>query len=176
MRRPDGAALDADDRGDGPRLRSMTVADLDAVLAIEEASFRTPWRRDHFLHELRENRNAVNVILEGSGKVLGYACVWHLTNELKVNNIAVAAPHRRRGLGRWLMLRLLRRALDAGCRRVELEVRPSNLAAIRLYRGLGLVECGRWVNYYAQDGEDAVVMKGTIADLLDSRGEDPGPR
>ena len=65
-----------------------------------------------------------------------------------------------------LMLRLLRRAFDAGCRTVELEVRPSNRAGIRLYLGLGLVECRRRTNYYAQEGEDAVVMEGTIANLL----------
>jgi ribosomal-protein-alanine N-acetyltransferase len=171
MRRPDDAARDAGDPGDGPRVRAMTVADLDEVLAIEESSFHTPWKREHFLCEMRE-RDAVNVVLEGSGKLLGYACVWHLIEELKVNNIAVAATERRRGLGSRLMLQLLRVAFDAGCRHVELEVRPSNLAAIRLYSQLGLVECGRRTNYYANEQEDAVLMEGAIAKLLEHAGKE----
>jgi ribosomal-protein-alanine N-acetyltransferase len=47
---------------------------------------------------------------------------------------------------------------EQGCREISLEVRPSNAAAIRLYRNAGLVPIGRRKQYYSDTHEDAIVM------------------
>ena len=69
---------------------------------------------------------------------------------------------RRRGLGQWLLRRILREARDQGCRVARLEVRPSNTAALALYRRHGFSEIGRRKDYYRQDGEDAVIMEASL--------------
>lgn len=137
--------------------RPMVEADLEQVLAIEEASFGTPWRAAHFLHELRNNRWAVNRVGELEGKVIAYACLWCIHEELKINNIAVRQDFRGRGVGRWLLLCLLREGLRRGCECATLEVRPGNEAALELYRSHGFEEVGRRPNYYGP-GEDALLM------------------
>ena len=115
---------------EGLVLRPMRVSDVDQILQIEKSSFATPWQSQHFLHEIRENRWAVNLDVE-----------------------------RRRGVGRWLLLCVLGDAIARGCRSATLEVRPSNEAALALYRVHGFVEIGRRKGYYAAEGEDAIVMQ-----------------
>jgi ribosomal-protein-alanine N-acetyltransferase len=147
---------------DGAQLAPLGEEDLDEVLEIENASFRSPWRREHFQFEIDENRWAVNRVVRRGSCVLAYACVWQIDDELKINNIAVHPVHRRRGLGRWLLRRILADARRGGCRVARLEVRPSNRAALELYRDHGFSEIGRRKGYYRKEGEDAVVMEARL--------------
>jgi ribosomal-protein-alanine N-acetyltransferase len=136
----------------------MRVTDVEQVVKIERASFASPWKPEHFLHEILENEWALNRVVEAGGEVVAYACVWCLQDELKINNIAVDRGARRQGVGRWLLVSLLAEAISRGCRSATLEVRPSNEAALALYRDFGFVELGRRKGYYAAEGEDAIVM------------------
>lgn len=145
------------------RLRSMREDDLDAVLTIERDSFPSPWSRENFLYEIRLNRAAANWVLEQRGAIIGCACVWFRGPELKINNLVVHRDHRRRGIGERLLLALLAKARERGCRTVRLEVRPSNRAAFSLYLKHGFVEVGRCKNYYRLEGEDALLLERVIA-------------
>ena len=143
----------------GARLDAMRPADVERVLEIEHASFATPWRSEHFLHEISENRFALNPVVRVDDVVQAYACVWEIDEELWINNLAVAKHHRRRGLGRWLLRRVLDGARERGCRVARLEVRPTNRGARGLYEAHGFREVGRRKGYYQSEGEDAIVME-----------------
>lgn len=145
------------------RLRAMREDDLDAVLAIERDCFPSPWSRENFLYEIRHNRAAANWILEQEREILGYACVWFLGPELKINNLAIRGERRRQGLGEGLLRALLDKARELGCRTAQLEVRPSNRAALALYRKHGFIEVGRRKNYYRAEGEDAILLERAVA-------------
>lgn len=136
----------------------MKASDLDDVLAIERESFPAPWARQHFLHEIRGNAHAYNPVSRDDGHVVAYACTWIVAGSLEINNIAVEAEHRRRGLARALLSRCLDRARSEGCDRAILEVRPSNASARRLYASFGFREVGRRKRYYEDNGEDAILM------------------
>jgi ribosomal-protein-alanine N-acetyltransferase len=140
------------------RVRSMRDGDLEQVLVIERKSFASPWSGDNFRHEIHRNRFAVNYVLEREETILGYACVWFVGRELKINNIAIRAEERRKGLGELLLKAVLRSAAEVGCLTAELEVRESNLPAQRLYRKHGFVQVGRRRNYYRHEGEDALLF------------------
>jgi ribosomal-protein-alanine N-acetyltransferase len=140
----------------------MTERMLGRVLEIERSSFPTPWPRDHFLFELRGHRYAHNVVLERAGEVLGYACLWFVYDEVRINNIAIHPARRGLGLGSWLLRWILREAAARGCREATLEVRPSNGAALRLYRSHGFREVGRRKGYYSDTREDAIVMSAPV--------------
>jgi ribosomal-protein-alanine N-acetyltransferase len=141
----------------------MTTGDLDAVLEIEADSFPTPWSRRHFLAELGAHRYARNLVLHGEEGVLGYACLWLVGRELRINNIAIRGSSRGRGLGRALLRFLLEDAAARGCREATLEVRPSNRAALALYRAHGFREVGRRPGYYQDTREEAILMAARIA-------------
>lgn len=140
----------------------MSASDLDQVLEIESATFASPWRREHFLFEILENRWAVNQVVRRGDQLLAYSCVWELFEELKINNVAVRQEMRRHGLGRWLLERIVETARGRGCTVARLEVRPSNAGALALYRGFGFREVGRRTGYYQQEGEDAILMQAEL--------------
>lgn len=148
------------------QFEGMSEEDLDEVLAIERDSFLTPWTRDNFRFEIRSNPFARNDVVRKDGRVVAYACVWIVGDELKINNIAVHRDWRRRGLGTAVLLHLLRRARAEGCADAELEVRPSNLEARRLYERHGFRETRRRKGYYQDTREDALVMVARLRDEL----------
>jgi ribosomal-protein-alanine N-acetyltransferase len=52
----------------------------------------------------------------------------------------------------------LARGRERKCTLATLEVRRSNEAALNLYKGFGFRAVGIRPNYYADEGEDAIVM------------------
>ncbi|MEM1440679.1 MAG: GNAT family N-acetyltransferase, partial [Pseudomonadota bacterium] len=79
--------------------------------------------------------------------------------------VCVAPAFRRRGSGLALLQHLISEARKARVKRMFLEVRPSNLAAINMYKGIGFATIGRRRDYYrAADNrrEDALVLALTL--------------
>ena len=139
-------------------IRRMTLADLDAVTAIEAATFANPWSRASFESELRRNVAARYLVAELDGAVIGYAGAWVILDESHITNIAVAEPWRGRGYGRQLTAALLQYLSNLGAAYATLEVRVSNARAQHVYAALGFVSVGKRKRYYEDNGEDALLM------------------
>jgi ribosomal-protein-alanine N-acetyltransferase len=149
-------------------IRDLTPADLDGVMAIEEASFPTPWSRALFEEEIgRRFSDAIVVVGEAGGAVAGYAICWTIGEESHLLNIAVRPDVRRGGVGRSLLKECLRRSMLSGGRRIFLEVRPTNQEAIRLYESEGFRFVGIRRGYYTDTGEDAIVFAREIGEKDD---------
>jgi len=140
----------------------MRPEDLDEVLAIERVSFSMPWSRGAFLYEMQQNRVARCWVMHEDGRVLGYLCLWEITDELHITNIAVHPTCRRQGIGRTLLRGVLDDARQRKLRLVVLEVRPSNTEARTLYETFGFRVIGRRQGYYYDTGEDALVMEADL--------------
>ena len=142
-----------------PRYRRMTAGDLDAVVAIEDSIYPHPWTRGNFADSLAAGYHCW--IVECGGEAVGYSVVMIAAGEAHLLNLSVAAPWQRRGLGREILRFVVKLAGDYGARKILLEVRPSNSAAIALYAAGAFVEIARRRGYYpAGDArEDAVVMQ-----------------
>lgn len=147
------------------RIEPMKEDDLMDVMRIEKASFPIPWSESSFLYELRENTEVAYLRVArlssggyGPSSILGYVCFWILYRETHIMNLAVHPEWRRQGIGESLIRASLKEAKEKGCLRASLEVRTSNLAAIRLYEKLGFTQRAIRRNYYDSPREDAVVM------------------
>jgi [ribosomal protein S18]-alanine N-acetyltransferase len=137
------------------QIRRLTYADLPQVVAIERRAFTSPWSLAMFVLELSKP-SGVCLAATSEEELVGYlVCsrydtVWH------VMNIAVDPDRRRRGIGTALIAALLEQVgPDA---QVTLEVRSSNGGAQRLYERFGFRSAGVRPRYYADNGEDAVIM------------------
>ncbi|MGE0460095.1 MAG: ribosomal protein S18-alanine N-acetyltransferase [Vicinamibacterales bacterium] len=138
-------------------------ADLDAVLAIEEATFYNPTSREWYEAELaRPEVCSVYVIRTDEASVAGFAAFWCVLDEMHINNLAVDPRWRGRGLGRALLRGVLAAAAARGIRRATLEVRRSNTPALGLYEGQGFTIVGVRPDYYAQPVEDALVLAAAV--------------
>jgi ribosomal-protein-alanine N-acetyltransferase len=140
-------------------IRPLGFTDLPQVIAIERRAFPTPWSLAMFVLELSKPSSVCLAAVETAGgrdALAGYlvcsryADVWHLMN------IAVDPASVRRGIASALMRSLLETA--GPDQSYTLEVRPSNPAAIALYERFGFVPAGTRPRYYADTGEDALVM------------------
>lgn len=139
-------------------VRRMTVEDLDAVAAIEAATFPHPWSLESFRSELEKNKAARYLVAEADGQVIGYAGAWIVLDESQITNIAIAEAWRGKGCGRELVSSLLQYLSNLGAAYVTLEVRVSNLTAQNLYKSLGFISVGKRKKYYEDNGEDAYLM------------------
>lgn len=160
------------------RLRAAAPPDLDAICALDAASFSQPWPRASFAYALsdaasillvatREIETArvlappgVNGASEkiASEKIIGFGAAQVTLDECEILTLAVAPEMRGAKLGARLLDELLRFATERGAARVFLEVRPSNAAARALYARRGFAEVGRRRAYY-RDGEDALLLR-----------------
>jgi len=133
--------------------------DLDAVAALEAASFTNPWTKEMLVRELETSLVARVYVLRAPGRpVAAFCSCWILYDELHINTLAVDPECRRRGLATVLMRHLLALAGDEGASRALLEVRQSNIPAIRLYETLGFEITNVRRAYYTQPEEDALVL------------------
>lgn len=138
-----------------PLIRRMSIDDLDRVMAIEEASFASPWSRASFENELRKEYG-VPLVVEIKGHVVGYLIQWLVVDEIHIANIAVHPQWRRQGFAEMMIEHCLSSA--DGFHWAGLEVRDGNDAARRLYEKFGFREAGVRENYYKKENADAIVM------------------
>lgn len=143
-----------------PGLRLLESADAPALAALEAAVFADPWDAARFSSLLGQDRFfAAGAFDEGS--LCAYLTAYMVAGELEIVNVAVAAPLRGRGLGRELLCFSLNRARERGAGRAVLEVRSGNAAARGLYKSCGFTQAGVRKGYYADSGEDALVLEWT---------------
>ena len=145
--------------------REMTLADLDAVMAVEQAVYPFPWSRGNFVDSLAAGH--VTRVLHGAdGALLGYSVALPGVDEMHLLNLTVAPGAEGRGLARGLLDALVARCRDEHRALLWLEVRESNQRARAIYRRYGFQDVGLRRGYYpaAVRREDAIVMRLTVQD------------
>lgn len=163
-------------------LRAMTGADLRCVRAIERAAYGATSPLTAFEQELRNDFACylVAVLPAVAGpfarlwwrlsrapgdRIVGFLGVWYTVGQLHVVTVAVAPECQHRGIAQHLLLECFELARAAELHTIELEVRPSNARALRLYELFGFRRTAIRRGYYVDNGEDAFVM--STPDLAD---------
>ncbi|MEH3090290.1 MAG: ribosomal protein S18-alanine N-acetyltransferase [Microbacterium arborescens] len=142
-------------------LRAATGDDLDAIMALEEASFPADaWSRASMSAELASPHGRY-LVDDEDGRVVGYGGVRAVrgAGDADIQTIALAETARGSGRGRALLRALVSEAQGRGAREVFLEVRDDNPVARGLYASEGFVEIARRPRYYQPDDVDAVIMQ-----------------
>ncbi|MET0567166.1 MAG: ribosomal protein S18-alanine N-acetyltransferase [Acidimicrobiia bacterium] len=135
-------------------IRTLTIDDLEAVVALEAANAPAPWSEGVFRNELAAD-NRIYLAADEDG-VVGFAGAMLVDDEAHVTNLLVDPDRRRQGMGFELMKSLIEAAVEAGARHLTLEVRSRNEAARALYARLGLAPVGIRKGYYGDD--DALIL------------------
>jgi len=148
-------------------MRPATPDDVDQIMEIEKLVHVCPWSKESFLREfsLTQSRFLVLTDDETDEKILGYVVYWSLEGEAQILNVAVPLEYRGLGFGFKLVGQVVRQAIQENFRRVFLEVRISNTAAMGLYQKLGFAITARRNGFYS-DGEDAYVMDLLLNDAM----------
>jgi ribosomal-protein-alanine N-acetyltransferase len=143
----------------------MRDADVPAVSALESLSFATAVadlgtladRETRLRHELARSWSRAWVARDEGGVAIAFLLAWHVADEIHVLNVATHPSHRRRGIARSLVDTAIDFARSIQATHVRLEVRRSNVGALRLYRAAGFHVLAIRRDYYP-DREDAIDM------------------
>lgn len=143
--------------------RAVPERDLDAIAEIAQGSFDHPWTRAMFAQELSTERLSRSYVFRTpEGLVAAFCTSWLIVDELHINTLAVRPALRGQGIGRALLAHVLDDARAQGARRATLEVRASNVAAIRLYAAFGFTTESVRKGYYPSPPDDALVLSRAI--------------
>ena len=136
-------------------IRPLSATDLPQVIAIERRAFTSPWSLGMFVLELSKPSGICLAAVRGT-EIVGYVFCARYDEAYHVMTLATAPEHRREGIAAALLDAVIERAgIDAN---YTLEVRVSNHGAIALYERYGFRGVGTRPRYYADNGEDAIVM------------------
>ena len=142
----------------GREFAPMSASDFDAVMEIETQIHVQPWTHGQFQDSLAAGH--AMWLMTKADALTGYVVTMTVVDEVHLLNISVPTVLQGNGHGSALLSYIIEQAWHENAKRVLLEVRPSNVAALALYARCGFKEIGRRRSYYATfDGrEDAIVM------------------
>ena len=129
---------------------------LPQVHEIEKLSFPSPWSLNALQSEIK-NPISHLWVFKRDEVLSGYICFWLFEKEAQILSLAIHPRDRGKGCGYYLLKNMIEKVVSKGVQYIWLEVRPSNLAAKRLYQKLSFVEVYRRPKYYSNT-EDAIVM------------------
>ena len=138
-------------------IMQMTSAHVPQVAQLEGICFQDPWSEQSIASEL-ENPLSLWLVAMEEDRLLGYVGSQTVLDETDMMNVAVDPAARRQGVARALIQELTAQLKQRGSRKLSLEVRASNLGAIRLYESLGFVRLGCRPGYYRNPREDAWIL------------------
>jgi ribosomal-protein-alanine N-acetyltransferase len=138
-------------------IRKMCEQDLEQVMQIENAVFSVPWSENTFADSLH-SENTLYVVAEKECGIVGYCGMYVSLDEADITNVAVDSLHRREKTAEKMLRYLIGLATEKGVTEIFLEVRETNVGAIRLYERLGFEEVGIRKNYYEKPKENALIM------------------
>jgi ribosomal-protein-alanine N-acetyltransferase len=148
-----------------PQWRPLRLADLAYVAALEAQIHAAPWTIGNFRDALAAGYSAR--VGEREFRIVAYGVLMLAPGEAQILNLSVVPDARREGIGRALLRLFVEDARNFHVEQVFLEVRTSNIAAIRLYESEGFAPVARRVDYYpgvTAEGsrEDAIVMRRAL--------------
>lgn len=138
-------------------IRKLNTQDVQAVSAIEEATFSMPWSVSAF-EEMAKSENALYLVAEIEGRIAGCCGLTKILDEGNINNVVVGEAFRGEGVACMLLSELIRQGRELGIRAFTLEVRESNKAAVHVYEKLGFISEGIRPGFYNKPKENALIM------------------
>jgi ribosomal-protein-alanine N-acetyltransferase len=140
-------------------IKPMTKDDVETVVKIEEEAYgKHHWAKSSFYDEMSNNLAKYYVAKTLDGEIVGYAGTWHIIDEGHITTIAVRNDCLRNHIGEAIIHRVIEDCYKNNIKYLTLEVRVSNIPAIKLYEKYGFQSLGSRKGYYQDNNEDALIM------------------
>lgn len=141
------------------KIRPMQKDEVDEVLKIEEQAYgEHHWSKDSFYGELSNNLAHYYSAFDFKDNLIAYAGFWRILNEAHITTLAVKPDYQRKKIGEALLNKILEDCYENKIKYITLEVRLSNIPAIKLYEKYGFKSLGARKGYYQNNNEDALIM------------------
>ena len=144
-------------------INKMTLSDLDKIKDILNSEFDDFWNYNVFKSEL-ENENSKYIVAIINNEIVGFAGIWIAIDEAHITNIVTKKPYRNQGIGKILLDNLIILSESLNLNSITLEVRESNIPAIKLYEKFDFKNLGIRKNYY-ENSENAIIMTKILKEM-----------
>lgn len=143
-------------------IRRASENDLEEISILENSSFKNPFNKENLLYEISKNPVSRFYVLVQEDKIIGFIDFWVTFDSATIDQICVKEEERNKGFASLLLENAINDVRNEGVEFFTLEVRKSNINAIKLYEKFGFQHVTIKPKYY-DDGEDAIYMvKGLI--------------
>ena len=142
-------------------ISNMEIQDLNSIANILETDFDNFWNYNVFKEELT-NEISKYLVAKINNQIVGFAGIIPVLDEADISNIVVNKKYRNQKIGSLILEALLNMAVSLNIKNINLEVRQSNIPAIKLYEKFGFEVCGIRKNYY-NNTEDAILMRKSLS-------------
>lgn len=140
-------------------VKPLNKSDVDRVAIIEAASYGNHhWSKDSFYSEINNRVAKYYTATAPTEEIAGYIGTWHIVDEAHITTIAVHPDYRRQHIAECLIVKSLKDCYNKFIKYITLEVRVSNIPAIKLYEKYGFKSLGTRKGYYQDNNEDALIM------------------
>lgn len=139
-------------------ISKLTKNEALCVAEIEKECFSVPFKLDDILSYLENPIWNFFVAKDENSQILGYISFTVILDECQIVNAATSKKYRQNGVAKMLLRAVLDFAKETGCNKSFLEVRESNIPAIKLYEKFGYLQVGISKNHYSMPTENAILM------------------
>jgi ribosomal-protein-alanine acetyltransferase len=139
------------------KIRKVEVSDLDTICNLEQIFFLDYWSKDQILNQISCEKN-INFCIESDSKIVAYIFARYYLDFTEILKIGVSRGFRKVGLASILMKEIELLCLNMKIKKILLEVREANIAAVSLYKKLNYKIDGIRKNYYKKYNEDGILM------------------
>lgn len=145
------------------KIDKMTLSDLNKIADILNSEFDDFWNYNVFKSEL-ENENSKYIIAKIDSEIVGFAGIWIAIDEAHITNIVTKKSYRNKGIGKILLENIITLSNSLNLDSITLEVRESNIPAIKLYEKYNFKNLGIRKNYY-ENSENAIIMTKILKEM-----------
>lgn len=139
------------------KIEKMTLEDAKKAYEIECQCFSCPHSLSDFEMEAQRDISYFALAKEGE-EIVGYCGIVDVSKEGNISTFAVREDMRNKGIGSMLFRHIIDYAKEKEMEFVTLEVRKTNIPAIKVYESLGFKQVGLRKDYYRKPKEDALIM------------------
>ncbi|MCF7796986.1 MAG: ribosomal protein S18-alanine N-acetyltransferase [Lentisphaeria bacterium] len=147
------------------KFRAIVSEDIPNLARLERELFAQPWTEGMLTAALADY-GARHQLFEQGDVILGYFFLTRIVDEAELHNIAVPRQFQHRGIGRYMLEKIVNQCDAEQIERLYLEVREDNTAAIHLYEKMGFECIGRRPGYYVIEKRDALIYMRTKHELV----------
>ena len=148
----------SEDARSGFQIKMMNERHLSQVSEIESKSFSEPWSLDALKNAINNGKYRFYCLVNDLEEVVSYVGIFVVCGEGEIVSVATDEVVRGQGFGGILFSEVIIREREFGTDKLFLEVRKSNIPAVRLYEKNGFVTDGVRKNFYRKPVEDALLM------------------
>lgn len=138
-------------------INKASSADVSAIEKIENQCFSHPWSKES-INTIISDKNSIVLAYNLNNNVVGYIGANCILDECYITNVAVLSQYRKNKVGTTLLNSLIEICTSKNFSFITLEVRKSNIPAIKLYEKLGFKKVGERKDYYTEPKENALLL------------------